>query len=519
MRIKTISISMIFLLLSLILLSTPRSEAATSVSVTIPTFKVRLNDVTVENAYNQYPLIVYKDITYFPMTYYDSRFMGLESLWDNTTGLEIVKTGGNWDYHKYQSPNKNSRLYSAQVAPFKIVVNGQLIDNKLETYPLLLFRNITYFPLTWRYAVNEFGWQYAFDTNLGLEIRTSRGNLSVKEVILPIVQRETGEKGAFAMAGDYYYFEGVAGKIYQAPISNPQNINFVYQLPLSDMQDAFVSASLYADGNQAYLKYHTGGAIMGSDHLFKLNEDATALEVDNGYSNYKKFEAYTVRVEQGFPPSNNNLKIKKNFEVEFVKIGNPEFTYGLFIKHESTQTSAQGNNDLYLIDGDVYVLGYEGLPDDLAAGTTGIYKVNIETNLTSRLFSEEAQSFKIVEDMVYFLDGNSLLYRVPLTGGKAELLVNKPVEHYHIMNKNVYYALTEDALLRVLGRSDSINQGGKLINLKQQGNYLIATFENRSTPSYKLIVLDQEGTVRYKTYENFDLVGIHNDAIMIIKNK
>jgi len=148
------------------------------------------------------------------------------------------------------------------------------------------------------------------------------------------------------MTGDYYYFEGAAGKIYQAPLSNPPNSKFVFQLPLNEMRDGYVFASLYADGNQAYLKYHTGGAIMGSDHLIKLNEDATALEVDNGYSNYKKFDAYTVRVEQGFPPSNNNLKIKKNSEVKFVKIGNPEFAYGLFIKHESTQTSDQGNDDL-----------------------------------------------------------------------------------------------------------------------------------------------------------------------------
>ncbi len=519
MRIKAIGLSMVFLLLSLILLSTPRSEAASSVNVTIPTFKVRLNDVTLENAYNQYPLIVYKDITYFPMTYYDSRFMGLESLWDNTTGLEIVKTGGNWDYHKYQSPIKNSRAYSAQIAPFKIKVNGQIIDNKLETYPLLLFRDITYFPLTWRYAVSEFGWQYAFDTDQGLEISTSGGNVSVNEVILPIVQREKGEKGAFAMAGDYYYFEGAAGKIYQAAISNPQNIKFIFQLPLNDSQDAYVYASLYADGNQAFLKYHSGGAIMGSDHLFKLNNDATTLEVDNGYSSYKIFDDFTIRVEQGFPPSNNNLMMKKNSEAEFVKIGNPDFTYGLFIKHESTQTSAQSNNDLYLIGGDLYVLGYEGQPDDLAAGTTGIYKVNVKTNATSRLCSEEAESFKIVEDMIYFLDGNRWLHRVPLTGGKAELLVNKPVDFYQIMNENVFYALTEDALLRVAGKPDIINQGGKLIKLTQQGDYLIATFENRSAPSYKLIIIDQEGTVRYKTYENFDLVGIHNDAIMIIKNK
>ena len=80
MRIKTISLSMVFVLLSLILLSTPKSEAATAVSVTIPTFQVRLNDVIIDNAYSQYPLIVYKDITYFPMTYYDSRFMGLEKI-------------------------------------------------------------------------------------------------------------------------------------------------------------------------------------------------------------------------------------------------------------------------------------------------------------------------------------------------------------------------------------------------------------------------------------------------------
>ena len=445
--------------------------------------------------------------------------MGLESLWDNNTGLQIVKTGGNWDYHKYQSSNKNSRVYSAQVAPFKIKVNGQIIDNKLESYPLLLFRNITYFPLTWRYAVNEFSWEYAFDTNQGLEISTSGGNISVNEVILPIVQRETGEKGGFAMAGDYYYFEGVAGKIYQAPISNPQNIKFVYQLPLSDSQDAYVYASLYADDNQAFLKYHTGGATMGSDHLIQLNDDATTLEVDNGYSSLKIYDDYTVRVEQGFPPSNNNLMLKKNSEFKFVKIGNPEFTYGLFIKHESTQTSAQSNNDLYLIDGDIYVLGYEGQPDDLAAGTTGIYKVNVETNITSRLCREEAESFKIVEDMVYFLDGNRWLYRVPLTGGKAEIVVDKPVDFYQILNENIFYSLTEDDLLRVAGMSGVINQGGKLVKLEQKDNYLIALFDKNSNAAYKMMVFDQEGAVRYKTYENFDLIGIQNDEIMIIKNK
>lgn len=46
----------------------------TTVTVTLPTFNVVLNDINIDNHYSKYPLIVYKDITYFPMTYSDCRF-------------------------------------------------------------------------------------------------------------------------------------------------------------------------------------------------------------------------------------------------------------------------------------------------------------------------------------------------------------------------------------------------------------------------------------------------------------
>lgn len=50
------------------------------------------------------------------------------------------------------------------------MVNGEVIDNSKEKYPLLLFRDVTYFPLTWRFAVDEFGWNYTFDMEQGLQI-------------------------------------------------------------------------------------------------------------------------------------------------------------------------------------------------------------------------------------------------------------------------------------------------------------------------------------------------------------
>jgi hypothetical protein len=55
-----------------------RSRAADgNVRVTLPGFTVTLNGHMVENQYREYPLLVYKGITYFPMTWYDSRLLGL----------------------------------------------------------------------------------------------------------------------------------------------------------------------------------------------------------------------------------------------------------------------------------------------------------------------------------------------------------------------------------------------------------------------------------------------------------
>lgn len=73
----------------------------------------------------------------------------------------------------YEVPasKKNSKTQTATIIGSKVTVNEKVIDNTKEPYPLLLFRDITYFPLTWRFAVEEFGWNYTFDNKAGLNIR------------------------------------------------------------------------------------------------------------------------------------------------------------------------------------------------------------------------------------------------------------------------------------------------------------------------------------------------------------
>jgi len=512
----------LLLMMMLVLMPGEISFASSSVKVTLPDFKVSLNGMVIENSYRQYPLIVYKGISYFPMTYYDSRFMGLESVWNSGTGLTIVKSDVNWEYCQHESSVKNNNVYTARVAPFKITVNGKGIDNSSEEYPLLLFRNVTYFPLTWRFAVDEFGWEYSFDENNGLLVNSSAGSAAAGQLTLPIVDREIGGKGAFTMAGDYFYYEGAGGKIYQVPVSNPSESREVYQLPLNYsayFDCTYVLSSLQTDNGKAILKYHTGGATMGSDHLVWLREDGSSLVIDNGYSALKIYDKYTIRVAHGCPAYPNNLQLKETGTSEYVNVGDPDTCFGFFIVSEGEGKSARTSHALYLIDDEIYVLGYsDHYNNDNPANTTGIYRVNINSNETVRLCPEEAADFKIIDEQIYFTDRHQHLYRVPLGGGQAELLLDKAVGLYEVLRGKVYYSLVEDNQLYTIGSEDAINPGGKLNKLEVQNGYLLAIFDKESESLYKMMIINSEGKVLYKTIEDVLLVRIENGKVVFVKD-
>lgn len=159
------------LLLALCLLPGEAGAAGESVRVTLPGFDVTLNQAAFSNDYSRYPLLVYKDITYFPMTYHDCRLLGLTTVWSAAEGLSIDRSDEAPSvYLREVQDTRNPKNLTARIADGKIRVNGKTIDNSKEEYPLLVFRDVTYFPLTWRFAVEEFGWGYYFDAEEGLSV-------------------------------------------------------------------------------------------------------------------------------------------------------------------------------------------------------------------------------------------------------------------------------------------------------------------------------------------------------------
>ena len=168
-----------FLLLLVAVMILPQSVYASNrqVTVNIPEFSVTLQHLEENHSdFLRWPFLVYNDITYFPMTYTNANLLNLNAIWTEE-GLIVERNDPKTpvSIRSYSEPGwfmeiSNRRTQTATTVSSRIMVNGEAIDNQNEPFPILIFRDVIYFPLTWRFAVDEFGWSYSFDGVYGLKI-------------------------------------------------------------------------------------------------------------------------------------------------------------------------------------------------------------------------------------------------------------------------------------------------------------------------------------------------------------
>ncbi|GAB7053587.1 MULTISPECIES: YHYH domain-containing protein [unclassified Paenibacillus] len=135
-----------------------------SVKVSLPGFNIFVNGQQISNSTSKYPVVVYKDITYFPMTWNYTQALALETKWDAEVGFVIRKTNNKPANLNTDPGVPASKLY-ATMPEFNVYVNDVWIDNSSEEYPLLVLNDITYFPMTWKFAVEELGLTTKFENN------------------------------------------------------------------------------------------------------------------------------------------------------------------------------------------------------------------------------------------------------------------------------------------------------------------------------------------------------------------
>jgi hypothetical protein len=172
---KKLILSVITFVLFMATMQTPLNAAANrTVSVKLPSFQVTVDGQNIDSTKLKYPLLVYKDITYFPLTWHVGKGMGLKTHWSQESGLSIIAFSNNKTLLTMEAGNQfvKGKPYKAQIVDSPVTVEGVKIDHSKETYPLLLFQEVTYFPMTWRYAHDSFNWNTSWDRQTGLAIQT-----------------------------------------------------------------------------------------------------------------------------------------------------------------------------------------------------------------------------------------------------------------------------------------------------------------------------------------------------------
>lgn len=165
----------IMILLVLLLTANIAFAEQGDVQVKIPEFDIYLNNTLVDNTKVAYPMLEYKGVTYFPMTWEYSNALGLETSWSNDTGLSIKKNGRSGELAlSGDENNKLGQVLEAEIANYDIQLNGMMINNSEEEYPILNYKSVTYFPLTWKFAVEAFDWTSEWNQESGLSVTSTQ---------------------------------------------------------------------------------------------------------------------------------------------------------------------------------------------------------------------------------------------------------------------------------------------------------------------------------------------------------
>jgi len=339
----------LILIVMLLVLMIPATFAETKeVEVILPEFDVTINGNVIDNRTEKFPFIQYKGITYIPMTWDLSYSLGLELKWSDVDGLKVSKRDKMQVYvQKEKTLNNLGGRYDASIVTFPVIVNGEIIDNLNAEYPLLNFRNITYFPMTYDYMVGEFGAGYKWENATGLKVSVD----PTLEVFIPepyyvslkVTNAELEEKGL--LFNEMLYIEREDGsdndyvKVYTNLNNNYDGYYYNVTITYYDKNNEVLYIEPLASGN---IYESDGGKSMASIHHGIFREGMMK-------------EAYKVIEIEFLPISIARADFRKNHS---------QISYAYFDQDTIDLDYIESQGAKY-IDGDFLMGSIHLIPDDL----------------------------------------------------------------------------------------------------------------------------------------------------------
>lgn len=464
----------LFILISSIFILLTAQAAFAQETANIPACNVTLNGQQVDSRCRKYPLLQFRDIVYFPMTYFDCRYLGITTVWDDSEKkLTVSKENISASLHDYKNSYTNKSEYlldghNVQICEFDIEVNGKEVINENEGYPLLLFRNVTYFPLTWRFAVEEFGWEYSYTGEAGFVINSA--NYHTENLNLPNLAPPNDTKEiSVVQNGEYYYYTGSGVDesnfyIYRAPVENPTACEALYTFPeKGHMGKEWLWFYFTVENDTVYMTYRKDPSHMGSYHHYKINQDGSVEETYSDGSFYTETSSggrgilkniYDVgdetvswinRVNYGENSGTAVSYTKDGIEIEATR---RNVRFGLKKDGEKI-TSAYPQ----ILDEKIYVTGCELSTEK----NSSLYEINMNDGVVTKII-DDVFDYYVGRNAIFYTCSNTL-YRYDITD-KSVAVIEENAENISLLSpeNGLMLAAKKDNKVTVTAYGESGNK-------------------------------------------------------------
>lgn len=514
-----------------------QARAANNLPVQIPQFPVELNGVKIIQQDTIFPMIIYRDITYLPMTIDYAELLNLNAHWiEDKRQLAILSTSNpitsyfQPNYYENASQEYPQNNLRAGLANYDIVINGKLINSQDDPYPILNFRNITYFPLTWNYAVNHLKLSYQFSSEKGLEIKSQ----GFRPENLPEQLPNTGAKHdyvdklpalaesaslslpakAFNMPlyikdGQVYYFvrQDQVMEFWRTPLN--KKLEKIGQVPISTQEGlGFYNSSF--ENNLLLFNSHLGSSLMGSDNYYLISPNQlTSLGKGKGYAWLLPWQDKLVAATTGFPPIAQTGLFLIDGQARESSLFTDDFYYGL--GHPWSQNPK-------LLGDQLYVLKKTNANSD---GPGALYQINLSTKTQTKLI-DKVQAYALDLPNIYFtMPGNQTLYVYNMEAKKTRPHSRLAKEIYNgfsvfhdtclFMSKgNLYQANDHDPIQPTLLAS-------KVSRWQSNPHYMVYLTDKAESQTKTIVIADSRAMPKYAfSYRNKDVDFHLNGKDLII---
>ena len=345
---------------------------------------------------------------------------------------------------------------------------------------------------------------------------------------------ELYEHFSFTIDENYFYYmgnfkggndaSGVSYTVYRRPLAVLTKQSQSEKLTEATVD--YVPGALYAERGKIYLYYYTGGATMGSGHLYEIKESGQVREIGHGKFSYFDFDEFQIKTPELVPPE--PFKMTYEDQNGARRLGEEGYCY-----RASYLGVGRGYADVW--EQRLYCLAYQevaGISYDCH-----ICEVDLQTGATTPISRPTATNFKIVDGIAYYScydkpagtrDTRPHLYALDLSNKQEHYLgavgMAEQTVVYAATKNGVYYRDADSGHLifanRYTEEKEILNASQKVKGLTDCSGYIVAYFEETPENPYRLMVFAPSGQTMkqmYATADCSDKAVINADGLLVYR--